>query len=149
MSAEEAARLVEDALAAAIAGDVDRAAHCIGVLGADSDADRMYGVCTAVAEAGHRTLRLLYGDNAPRPGTSGMWAIQPLVAGALEDDPAQAFATRFLVAHCNGDAASAKAQYEVALRAGPDVFVGGVCRLVADVAGLANAALRGSGGRGG
>ncbi|MFF0092773.1 hypothetical protein ACFYSF_22810 [Streptomyces canus] len=149
MTTREAAQLIHDALAAAMSGDVDRAAHCVATLGADSDANRMYGVCTAIAEAGHRALRLLYADKAPRPGTDDMWVIQQLVPGALDRNPAQAFATRFLIAHCNGDTASTKAQFEAALMAGPDVFVGGVCRLVIDVAGLASTGMTESEAHGG
>ncbi|MFF5968171.1 hypothetical protein ACFY64_31510 [Streptomyces collinus] len=149
MTTAEAAQHIHDALVAAMSGDIDQAAHHVATLGTDSDASRMYNVVTTFAEAGHRALLHMYGDKAPKPGTDEMWAILQLKPGALEANSAQAWATRFLVAHCNGDPDAAKAQFETALVAGPEVFVGGVCCLVADVAGLANTALRESEAQGG
>ncbi|MFJ1606956.1 hypothetical protein ACIOHS_26835 [Streptomyces sp. NPDC088253] len=141
MTAEEAAKVIHEALGAAITGDGDRAADLVTQLGIDSDAARMLGVCYAIAEAGHKALRMSFGDAAPNPLHGDMWMIEQLEDGAL-DDPVQGFATRFLIAYCNGDRAMAQAHYETALQAGPEVFVGGVCQLLIDVAGLANAAIQ-------
>jgi hypothetical protein len=66
--------------------------------------------------------------------------IEQLEDGAL-DDPVQGFASRFFVAYCNGDRDTARAHWETALQAGPEVFVGGVCQLLVDVAGLVRAAM--------
>ncbi|MER5699646.1 hypothetical protein ACWDBO_37365 [Streptomyces mirabilis] len=140
MTAEEAAKLIHEALGAAITGDGDRAADIVAQLGLDSDAARMLGVCYAIAEAGHKALRMSFGDAAPNPLRGDYWMIEQLDAGAL-DDPVQGFASRFLVAYCNGDRDMARAHYEAALQAGPEVFVGGVCQLLIDVAGLARAAI--------
>lgn len=140
MTAEEAANLIHEALGAAMRGDGDRAADLVTQLGIDSDAARMLGVCYAIAEAGHKALRMSFGDAAPNPLRGDMWMIEQLEDGAL-DDPVQGFATRFLVAYCNGDRDMARAHWEAALEAGPEVFVGGVCQLLIDVAGLARAAI--------
>ncbi|PWI16055.1 hypothetical protein DI272_19185 [Streptomyces sp. Act143] len=139
MTSEAAAEVIRDALGAAMTGDGNRAADLIAQLGMDSDAARMLGVCYAIAEAGHKALRVCFGDAAPDPANGDAWVIEQLEDGAL-DDPVQAFATRFLIAYCNGDRIDAQAHYEAALQAGPEVFVHGVCQLLIDVAGLANAA---------
>ncbi|MGW2951594.1 hypothetical protein [Streptomyces eurythermus] len=141
MTSREAAEMVEEALTAAVVGDADRAAGLIARLGVDSDAHRMFGVCCAIAEAGHRALRLCFGEAAPDPSQGDMWMIEQLEAGAL-DNPVQAFASRFLVAYSNGDRETARAHWETALAAGPEVFVGGVCQLLVDVAGLTRAAMQ-------
>ncbi|MYR58878.1 hypothetical protein GTY54_22430 [Streptomyces sp. SID625] len=140
MSREEAAKLVREALGAAINGDAERAADLIARLGVDSDASRMLGICHVIAEAGNRSLRMCFGEDAPDPKQGDSWIIEQLEPGAL-DDPVQAFSARFLVAYCNGDLPDAQAHYEAALRAGPEVFVGGICQLLIDVAGLARAAM--------
>ncbi|MEU7323330.1 hypothetical protein ABZ682_22685 [Streptomyces griseoviridis] len=142
MTTRQAAQLIHDALAAAISNDINRAVELVTQLVTDSDATRMYSVCTAFAEAGHRALRYTFGDKAPRPENGDFWIVEQLEEGTLDAAPAQAFASRFLIAHCNGDQASTTAQYETALIAGPEVFVGGVMRLVADVAGLARTAIK-------
>jgi hypothetical protein len=148
MTAEEAAQLIHDALGAAIAGDADKAADLVTRLGVDSDANRMLGVCYAFAGAGHKSLQAIYGDAAPNPAHGDAWILEQLEPGALDNDPMQAFASRFLIAFCNGQLDTAQAHYETALIAGPEVFVGGVCQLLIDVAGLARAALeQAEGGR--
>ncbi|MEU6595054.1 hypothetical protein ABZ923_38655 [Streptomyces sp. NPDC046881] len=139
MTSEEAAKLIHEALSAAIAADGDRAADLVARLGVDSDAARMLGVCYAFAEAGHKALRMMYGDQAPNPLRGDFWMIEPLEPGAL-DDPVKGFASRFFVAYCNGDRDTARAHWETALEAGPKVFVGGVCQLLVDVAGLCRTA---------
>ncbi|MDX3345974.1 hypothetical protein PV387_23080 [Streptomyces sp. ME02-6987-2C] len=142
MTTAEVATVIHDLLAAAMDGDADRTGALLTDLAVDSDASRMFNICTVIAEAGHRALLHMYGDRAPNLPAGDQWITEQLRPGALDNDPVQAFAARFLIAHCNGDQESTKAQYETALIAGPDVFVGGVCRLVTDVAGLANAALK-------
>ncbi|MEU1853971.1 hypothetical protein ABZ499_33110 [Streptomyces sp. NPDC019990] len=148
MTAEDAAQLIHEALAAAVAGDGDRAADLVARLGVDSDAARMLGVCYAFAEAGHKALKKLFGDQAPNPQHGDYWMIQQLGPGAL-DNPAQGFASRFLVAYCNGDRDTARAHWETALQAGPEAFIGGVCQLLIDVAGLARAVIQQSEAEGG
>ncbi|CAL9534302.1 hypothetical protein [Streptomyces sp. enrichment culture] len=139
MPSQEAAQLIRDALAAAIAGDSDRTAEIVARLGMDSDAARMYGVWNAIAQAGHRALRHTFGDRAPNPLHGDFWKIEQLEPGAL-DDPVQATAMRFLVAVCNNDGDMARAHYEAALHGGPELFVHATCQLLVDVAGLCIAA---------
>ncbi|MFI2434731.1 hypothetical protein [Streptomyces sp. NPDC018693] len=141
MTSEEAAKLIHEALGAAITGDGERAADLVARLGTDSDAARMLGVCYAIADAGHKALQMMYGDAAPNPMRGDFWMIEQLEEGAL-DDPVQGFASRFFVAYCNGDRDTARAHWETALQAGPPVFIGGVCRLLIDVAGLCRAAIQ-------
>ncbi|MFI9418006.1 hypothetical protein [Streptomyces werraensis] len=139
MTSQEAAQLIHDALAAAMSGDGDRTAEIVARLGMDSDANRMYGVWNAIAQAGHRTLRRMHGDQAPNPLHGDFWRIEQLEPGAL-DDPVNATAMRFLVAVCNNDTDMARAHYQAALHGGPELFVHATCQLLIDVARLCIAA---------
>lgn len=141
MTQTEASTMVYDALAAAVSDDIETSSGLLERLGADSDDDRMYGICCSIADAGLRVLTRMFGDRAPDLERGGMWTIQQFRTGALEDDPAQAFSLRFLVAYCNDDRATTIALYNTALKAGGDEFVRSVCTLLADVAGLCRSAL--------
>jgi len=135
------ADLVWDALGRAVEGDTEGAAADLFTIGIEVDGNMMYGVCCAIAEAGHHILKRLYGDRAPRPGTDDMWRLMELEPGALLQDPVHAFSVRFLAAHANGDGPTAMALFNAALRAPDDLYVRSVCRLLADVAGLARLAI--------
>lgn len=138
MTEEETAALVMQAIGYAIDGDGERATSVLDTIAESSDNNRMYGVCCAIAAAGAQVLRLLYGSQAPGPGD--MWAFSELAPGSL-GDPAEAFATRFLVAYANGDTPTCLALYQAALKAGGIEYVDSVCALLANVAGLARLAL--------
>ena len=141
MQHAEAAQLVHDALAYAVAGDAERAADNLTTLGTQSDANLMYGACCALAEAGKIMLQKIYGEQAPRPERGDMWIFEQLKPGALDDDPPKAFAMRFLVAYCNGDTDTTLALWDASLKASDEEHVASVCALLTDVAGLVKLAL--------
>jgi hypothetical protein len=142
MDTDEASTLVFEALAYAVAGDAEHAAHNLTTLGENSDDNRMYGVCCAIASAGKHMLQKIYGDQAARPERGDMWAMEQLEPGALDRDPPKAFAARFLIAYCNDDEATTLALFQAALHSGGDQYVDSVCALLADVAGIARLALK-------
>lgn len=142
MDSHAATALVMDALANAIAGNADGAATVLETLGQqDDDGHLMYGVCCALASAGHFALKKIYGDRAPRPGSGGMWAMEQLRPGALDDDPADTFSLRFLIAYANGDTDTCLALYETACRASDEQYVKSVIALLKNVAGITSLAL--------
>lgn len=133
--------LVFEALAHAVAGNADEAATTLMTIGQASDNSVMYGVCCAIASAGTHALGLVYGDQAPTPGT-GMYVLEELKPGAMEADPPKAFAVRFLTAYANGDTPTCLALFEAALHASDEQYVSSVCALLADVAGIYRLALK-------
>jgi hypothetical protein len=136
MDKDRAASLIYEALAYAVAGEADKAATNLVTLGENCDDNEMYGTCCAIAEAGAFMLRKLYGDKAPTTPEEGMWVLQPLVPGAVDQDPAKAFSMRFLIATANGDRPTTLALFNAALHAGGDEYVDSVGSLLADVAGI-------------
>jgi hypothetical protein len=142
MNEEETSQAVLGMLGLAVAGDVPGAATALQEIGMAGDTNRMFGVCCALAEAGRHVLHQLYGDQAPRPGTSDMFVLQELVPGATDQDPPKAFALRFLTAWANGDRATCMALYDAALEASDEEYVSSVAALLADVAGLCRLALK-------
>lgn len=141
MNSDTAANLIFEALAHAVAGNGDEAAHRLITIGAQSDTNQMYGVCCAIASAGEHMLCQIYGDRAPRPEHGEMWALQQMQPGALDDDPPKAFAARFLVAHCNRDTETALALFQAALESDDDQYVASVGALLATVAGISRLAI--------
>ncbi|MFG2763120.1 hypothetical protein [Streptomyces rubiginosohelvolus] len=141
MDQEKTGDLVFEAIAHAVAGNASEAATALMTIGQASDDNRMYGVCCAIASAGTHALGLVYGDRAPKPGTSDMYVLQELVPGATVDDPPKAFAMRFLTAYANGDTETCLALFDAALRSSDDEYVSSVCALLADVAGIYRLAL--------
>ncbi|WP_282686296.1 MULTISPECIES: hypothetical protein [unclassified Streptomyces] len=141
MAHDPTADLVFEALAHAIDGNASEAATALMTIGQASDDNRMYGVCCAIASAGTHALSLVYGDRAPKPGTSDMYVLQELKPGAIDGDPPKAFAVRFLTAYANGDTATCMALFNAALRSSDDEYVSSVCALLADVAGIYRLAL--------
>ena len=137
-----ASNLIFDALAHAVAGNSEKAADALTDLGRNSDDHQMYGVCCAIAGAGEHMLRRLYGDQAPAPGSDGMFVLGELVPGALAADPPEAFALRFLTAYANGDTDTCMALFNAALQSDGDQYVDSVCALLAHVAGLCRLALK-------
>ncbi|MEU0317086.1 hypothetical protein [Nocardioides sp. NPDC006273] len=142
MDHDETSQAVFDMLGKAVAGDICGAATALQTIGMASDNSRMYGVCCAIAEAGKHVLHQLYGEHAPRPGTPDMFVMQELVPGATADDPAEAFALRFLTAWANGDRATTLALFNAALDASDEEYVSSVGALLANVAGLCRLALK-------
>jgi hypothetical protein len=132
---------VFEALAHAVAGNADEAAQHLITIGTNSDNNRMYGVCCAIASAGEHMLCQIYGDRAPRPENGGMWALQQLVPGSLDEDPPKAFAARFLVAYSNRDTKTALALFQTALEADCDQYVASIGALLATVAGISRLAI--------
>ncbi|WP_413102263.1 hypothetical protein [Streptomyces sp. Inha503] len=141
MDQEQAARLTYEAIAHAVAGEADQAATNLITLGQGSDDNQMYGVCCAIAEAGAHMLRKIYGDRAPKTPDEGMWAIQPLKPGAVDENPPKAFAVRFLIAYANGDQQTTLALFNAALHSDGNQYVDSVCALLADVAGITRLAI--------
>lgn len=142
MNQEETTQAVWDMLGLAVGGDINGAATILQNVGMASDDHRMYGVCCGLAEAGKHVLHQLYGDQAPRPGTTDMFVMQELVPGATADDPPATFALRFLTAWANGDRATTLALFEAALSASDEEYVSSVGALLANVAGLCRLALK-------
>jgi hypothetical protein len=138
---DTATELVMEALAHAIAGDVDEAATALMTLGQRGDGNLMYGVCCALASAGEHFLRRIYGDRAPQPESGDLWVMQQLHPGVLAKDPPKAFAMRFLVASANQDTATCLALYEAAYKASDDEYVDSIGALLADVAGIGRLAI--------
>ncbi|MFB6696344.1 hypothetical protein [Streptomyces rubiginosohelvolus] len=141
MDQKQTGDLVFEALAHAVDGNASEAATALMTIGQASDDNRMYGVCCAIASAGTHALGLVYGDRAPKPGTTDMYVLQELEPGATEADPPKAFAVRFLTAYANGDTETCLALFEAALRSSDDEYVSSVCALLADVAGIYRLAL--------
>lgn len=142
MNQEETAQAVWDMLGLAVTGNISGAATMLQNVGMASDTSRMYGVCCALAEAGKQVLHQLYGNHAPRPGTPDMFILQELVPGATDEDPADAFALRFLTAWANDDRDTTFALYDAALNASDEEYVSSVGALLANVAGLCRLALK-------
>lgn len=142
MDQHQTAELVWQMLGQAVDGDTAAAATTLQTIGMNADDHRMYGVCCALASAGQQILQQLYGEHAPRPGTSDMYVLEELVPGAVTDDPAKGFALRFLTAYANGDTTTTLALFNAALDASDDEFCDSICALLANVAGLARLALK-------
>jgi hypothetical protein len=141
------AELVFEALGHAIAGHADEAAQHLMTIGQNSDANRMYGVCCAIASAGEHMLCQIYGDRAPKTERGEMWALHQLQPGALDDDAPKAFAARFLVAHCNKDSKTALALFQAALESDDEQYVASIAALLATVAGISRLAIDQKGDR--
>jgi hypothetical protein len=136
VTADETVALIKDAIGYAVAGDADRAADALQRLGENSDNNRMYGVCCALAAAGSAAMKKLYG-----PADGHIFWLESLTDKPVEDDPAEAFAARFLVAYANGDTDTCLALYGAALRASGEEYVESVCALLSNVAGIARLVL--------
>lgn len=142
MDTDTASELVMEALAHAVAGEPDEAAAALMTLGQRGDGNLMYGVCCALASAGEHSLRRIYGDRAPQPGSGDMWVMQQLQTGAVDDDPPKAFSLRFLVAYANEDTATCMALYQAAYDASDEQYVASIGALLATVAGIICLALK-------
>lgn len=132
--------LVLDAIGHTVAGDASRGADTLIEIGSQCNDHEMYGVCCAFAAAGVKVIEKLYGGRFD-PTAGDMLALQELVPGAAETDPAKTFALRFLVAYGNNDTALALALYNAASKATNDEYVDSVSALLVAVAGLARLAL--------
>jgi len=133
------AQLSFRALAHATAGEGDQAASLLTTIATNADTHQMYGICCGFAEAGKLMLTRIFGDQAPGPG--GMWVLEQIKPGAL-DDPAEAFAARFLVAYANGDKVMTLDMYQALLESDPDTYTDSVCTLLAEVAGICRTAIK-------
>ncbi|MEW2568406.1 hypothetical protein [Streptomyces sp. NPDC047070] len=139
MTAESAVAKVQEALAAAMEHDGDKACALLKEIALDSDTDRMFGVCRVIATAGCKATAKMLGDRAPDIAAGDYYALE-LAPEAL-DDPARVFSARFIAAIANEEPATAAAYYEVLLAGGPQAFIDGVVQLLADVAGQCRALL--------
>jgi len=136
-----AAELIFEALAHGVAGDADTAIGKLNTVCEGADGPRIYGVCCALAEAGAHMLRRIYGDKAPKTPEDGMFVLQELQPGAMNDDPAKAFAVRFLIAWTNGDRDTTNALFTAATRASNEQYIDSVCALFVDVIGITRLAV--------
>jgi hypothetical protein len=141
ISTEDASQLIYEALAHGVAGDADTAISKLNSVCENADGPRMYGVCCALAEAGAHMLRRLYGDQAPASPDEGIFILQELQPGAVDDDPAKAFSVRFLTAWANGDRETTDALFTAATHASNEQYIDSVCALFADVIGITRVAL--------
>ncbi|MET8609720.1 hypothetical protein [Streptomyces misionensis] len=146
MTIEDAAQRIHAALAAAMDGDADTAAEHIQAVAADGDINRIYGICCAIGHAAHRSLQVMFGEQAPKAERGDLWVLRQLepelrpnrhLAG--DGDPVQLFSMRFIVAYANGDTATDEALFEAAARIGGEHLVRCVVQLLIDTAGLCNA----------
>lgn len=124
-----AQELINQAIQDTAAGRWDEAGAGLSELGQISDAWAMYAACTAFARAGVHALRYLWGPEFA-PGSGRMLALQEPYPGAGDDDPAGAWAMRFLTAYANGDKDTATALYFTALEVGGEEFPTRVARLL-------------------
>ncbi|QCX81099.1 hypothetical protein C9F11_37580 [Streptomyces sp. YIM 121038] len=141
MDSREASTLVFDAIAYGVAGDSERAADNLTKLGIQGDNRLMYAACCSIAEAGKLMLVRLNGGRVVSPEQGDMWVLEQLQPGALDRDPAGAFAVRFLIAHANGDHSTTQALFAAAVRAHGEQYIDSVCALLADVVGITRLAL--------
>lgn len=141
MDHSQAAELITEALARAIANDTNGAATALETIGQQSDDNQMYGACCAISSAGVHFLKQIYGARAAAMAKNDMWVLEELEPGALAGNPPKAFAVRFLIAYANGDTSTCLALYNTALKASGEEYVASVCALLADVAGIARLAL--------
>ncbi|MEU5425798.1 hypothetical protein AB0H73_09340 [Streptomyces olivoreticuli] len=132
MNQQQIVQTIYNALDQALAGNTDEALEHLDRLGTRLDVNGMYGVCCALALAGSKALQRLYGQLPD----DAVFAITELVPGGLQREPAEAFASRFLVAYANQDRATALALHETAVRAGREAYTGSVQALLATVAGV-------------
>lgn len=139
MDTRAASQLVFDALAHAVAGDVEGSFAAMQTLGLQSDGAMMYGACCGLAEAGKLMLTKFYGDQAPKPG-EGIWVMEQLKSDA-PTDPAETFGLRFLIAWANGDTDTCDALHLAAWKATDDQYVDSITALLATVAGITRLAL--------
>ena len=139
MDTETASQLVFDALTHAVSGDAEGSFTAMQTLGQQSDGAMMYGACCGLAQAGTLMLNKFYGDQAPKPG-EGMWAMEQLKPGA-PTDPAETFATRFLIAWANGDTDTCDALHLAAWKATDAQYVYSILALLTTVAGITRLAL--------
>ncbi|MFD6375404.1 hypothetical protein [Streptomyces sp. KR2] len=132
MNTDQTAEAVFEMLAHAVAGNTEQVGRLLESIGTQSDGDRMYGVCCALAEAGKQALYKVFGEQPPEH----MWALGERSPGALAADPAKGFAARFLIAYANDDRDTTLALFQAALHTDGDQYVDSVCALLAQVASL-------------
>lgn len=140
MDHEQLARLTHTAITCAMSGDSHGAATTLMEIGQDDDPFTMYAACCAFAEVGKAALVKFYGDRAPDPARGGMWAMQML--DPARSDPAEVFATRFLIAYANDDKDQAPALFRAALESSDAEYCSSVAQLLATAVGLSLTAWR-------
>jgi hypothetical protein len=134
MDTTQIVRLADRALRAAINHDADRAQDYLVELGATGDPDHLYAACGLLAEEATRAVSALHGHT---PGQcNALWIVREAKPGALQDNPANTFAARFVAAHANADLDTTLALYLAALDAGRDAFSDSVRALLAYTAHL-------------
>ncbi|SDM47316.1 hypothetical protein SAMN04487981_101636 [Streptomyces sp. cf386] len=127
------------AIGCALDGNAAGASDAMVEIGQNGTWHNVYGACCAFAEVGKAALVKFYGDQAPDASQGGMWAMQMLPGKS--PDPAEVFATRFIVAYANDDKDTAIALFRGALESSDEEYVSSVAQLLATAASLANGAL--------
>lgn len=135
MDPKKLSTLVMDALACAMSNNPAGATDALTEIDNSGDPFDMYAACCAFARVGKTALTKIYGERSADLSGGDMWTLHDLTPGA-PNDPAETFANRFLVAHCNDDKDMAPALYRTALEAAGEQYVDSVCALLANVAGL-------------
>lgn len=140
MEHEQLTRLAQAAINCAMSGDGHGAATALMEIGHDEDPFTVYAACCGFAAVGKAALTTFYGDRAPDPARGGMWAMQ--ILDPTRSDPAQVFASRFIIAYANDDKEQAPALFRAALESSDAEYVSSVAQLLATAVGLSRTAAR-------
>ncbi|MFP3990679.1 hypothetical protein U9R90_25080 [Streptomyces sp. E11-3] len=131
--------LTMQAIGHALEGDSEGATTAMLEIGQNGTWHDVYGSCCAFAEVGKRALIKFYGAKAPSTANGDSWGMT--ILDPAKADPAEVFATRFIVAYANDDKDTAIALFRAALESSDEEYVSSVAQLLATAASLANSAL--------
>lgn len=139
MNQERLYELTMRTIGAAMEGDSHNATVAMLTIGQEGDQADVYGACCAFAEIGKAALKKIYGDRSPDPSRGDMWAMR--ILDQRKAEPAEVFASRFLVAYANDDRPQTVALFRAALASSDDDYVSSVAQLLATAVGLSRTAL--------
>ncbi|MFJ5259122.1 hypothetical protein ACIQAC_01425 [Streptomyces sp. NPDC088387] len=140
MDRDRLCELTMRAIGCALDSDSEGATNAMLEIGQAGTWHDVYGACCAFAEVGKAALVKFYGDQTPDVAHGGSWAMQ--ILDPAEADPAEVFATRFIVAYANDDRDNTIALFRAALESSDEEYVSSVAQLLATAASLANSALK-------
>lgn len=127
------------AIGCALESDAEGATDAMLEIGQNGTWQNVYGACCAFAEVGKAALIKFYGDKAPDTDRGDSWGMT--ILDPAKADPAEVFASRFIVAYANDDKDTAFALFRAALDSSAEEYVSSVAQLLATAASLANSAL--------